>query len=147
MKIRLIIWLTISLVGSIILFSEMWLKLLQWLSPDGLQRYGVFHWGVLGLCILWLWLKRKDITSRMQTARFSLPFILGGLVLLALSIFLPRSDNFLVFLVILGWLGIFTIMLSGIHYTNYSPGDIWLQPDVSHIGDTMAGRVVSSTGY
>lgn len=110
MKIRLIIWFTISLVGSIILFSEMWLKLPQWLSPDGLQRYGVFHWGVLGLCILWLWLKRKDIASRMQTARFSLPFILGGLALLALSIFLPRSDNFLVFLVILGGLGIFIIM-------------------------------------
>ncbi len=112
MQIRLIIWFTISLVGSIILFSEMWLKLPQWLSPDGLQRYGVFHWGVLGLCILWLWLKRKDIASRMQTARFSLPFILGGLALLALSIFLPRSDNFLVFLVILGGLGIFTLMFS-----------------------------------
>lgn len=48
----------------------------------------------------------------MQTAKFSLPFILGGLALLALSIFLPRSDDFLVFLVILGGLGIFTIMFS-----------------------------------
>ena len=48
----------------------------------------------------------------MQTARPSLPFVLVGVALLALSIFLPRSDNFLVFLMLLGWLGIFTIIFN-----------------------------------
>ncbi len=110
MKIRLVIWIAASLAISIIAFGELWLRLPQWLSPDGLQRYGVFHWGVLGLCILWLWLKRKDISPRMQTGRLNPPFILGGVALLALSIFLPRSDDFLVFLMLLGFLGIFTII-------------------------------------
>jgi len=49
----------------------------------------------------------------MRTARFSLPFILTGVALIALSIFLPGSDNFLVFLMLLGWLGIFTIVFTG----------------------------------
>jgi exosortase/archaeosortase family protein len=109
-KTRLIIWLVASLAISIIAFGELWAKLPQWLSPEGLQRYGVFHWGVLGLCILWLWLKRKDIFPRMQTGGLSPPFILGGVALLVLSIFLPGSDAFLVFLMLLGSLGIFTII-------------------------------------
>jgi len=36
------------------------------------------------------------------------PFIILGVFLLALSLFLPRSDSFLVFLMLLGYLGIFT---------------------------------------
>ncbi len=49
----------------------------------------------------------------MQAGRLSLPFILAGVALLALAIFLPRSDDFLVFLMLLGWLGIFTVIFSG----------------------------------
>ena len=33
-------------------FGELWGKLPHWLSPTGLQQHGLFHWGVLGLCIL-----------------------------------------------------------------------------------------------
>lgn len=112
MKIRLIIWLATCLVISIVSFGELWAKLPQWLSPEGLQRYGVFHWGVLGLCILWLWLKRKDILPRMQAARLRLPFVLAGVALLALAILLPRHDDFLVFLMLLGFLGAFSIIFS-----------------------------------
>ncbi len=112
MKIRLIIWFTICLASSIVFFGELWAKLPQWLSPEGLQRHGVFHWGVLGLCILWLWLKRKDILPKMKTAKLSLPFVLIGVALVALSIFLPRSDDFLVFLMLLGWLGVFVMLFS-----------------------------------
>lgn len=112
MRIRLIIWLAACLAISILFFGELWTKLPQWLSPEGLQRHGVFHWGVLGLCILWLGLKRKDILSKMRTSRFSPLLVLTGVALLALSIFLPRSDDFLVFLMLLGWLGVFTIIFS-----------------------------------
>lgn len=112
MKIRLTLWFVACLVISIISFGELWAKLPQWLSPEGLHRYGVFHWGVLGLCLLWLWLKRKDILSRMRTGRLSLPSILVGLALVALAIFLPRSDNFLVFLMLLSFLGVFTIIFN-----------------------------------
>ena len=97
---------------SIVFFWELWPKLLQWLSPAGLQRHGVFHWGVLGLCLLWLWLKRKDLLPKMQSARFSYPFIIAGIVLILLSIFLPRSDDFLVWLMLLGWLGVSAIIFT-----------------------------------
>lgn len=113
MKTRLIIWCAGCLAISVLLFSELWAKLPRWLSPEGLQRHGVFHWGVLGLCILWLWLKRKDILPRMQAHKFSLPFIITGVALLALSVFLPRFDDFLVFLMLLGWLGIFAVVFAG----------------------------------
>ena len=112
MKTRLIIWLTICLASSIIFFGQLWARLPEWLSLEGLQRYGVFHWGVLGLCILWLWLKRRDILPRMETASFSLLFVLIGVALVVLSIFLPRSDDFLVFLMLVGWLGVFAIIFS-----------------------------------
>lgn len=112
LKIRLIICLATCLAVAIIFFNELWTKLPQWLSPEGLKGHGVFHWGVFGLCTLWLWLKKKDILSKMQTARLNLPFILGGVALLALSIFLPKNDDFLVFLMLLSWLGIFTIIFN-----------------------------------
>jgi exosortase/archaeosortase family protein len=38
------------------------------------------------------------------------PFIVLGVCLLALSLFLPRSDSFLVFLMLLGYLGVFTMI-------------------------------------
>ncbi|MFC1892903.1 archaeosortase/exosortase family protein [Chloroflexota bacterium] len=112
MKTRLIIWSAGCLALLIVSFGELWAGLPEWLSPAGLQRYGVFHWGVLGLCILWLWLKRKPVLARMQSGRFRLPFVLIGLALLALSLFLPRPEEFLVFLMLLGFLGIFTIVFS-----------------------------------
>ena len=113
LKIRIAIWLAACLASSILLFNEVWGKLMEWLSPEGLQIYGVFHWGVFALCILWLWLKRKDILAKMRTSRFSLRFILVGLALLALAILLPGSDDFLLFLMLLSYLGIFAIVFSG----------------------------------
>jgi exosortase/archaeosortase family protein len=112
MKVRLVIWAAACLAISIIFFGELWLKLPKWLSPQGLQSYGVFHWAVLCLCVLWLWLKRKDIVPWMRTASLSLSFILAGAALLAMSVFLPRRDELLIFLMLLGWLGSFTIIFS-----------------------------------
>lgn len=107
---KVIIWLIGCLAISIIAFGELWPKLIEWLSPQGLQQHGVFHWGVFGLCLLWLWLKRRDILPAMKDAKPSPRYILVGLVVLALSLFLPRSDDFLIFLMLLGWLSIFTII-------------------------------------
>lgn len=110
LRTRLIIWSAACVAISILLFGELWAKLPEKLSPGGLQRYGVFHWGVLGLCLLWLWLKRKEILPPMQTGGLSRLPMLAGASLLALSIFLPRNDDFLVFLMLTGWLGVFAIM-------------------------------------
>lgn len=110
MRNRVIIWLVGCLAISIIAFGELWPKLFDWLSPQGLQAHGVFHWGVFGLCLLWLWLKRRNILPGMQDDKLSPWCILVGLVLLVLSLFLPRNEDFLVFLLLLGWLGVFTII-------------------------------------
>lgn len=112
MRNRLIIWLVGCLAIAVIVFGELWSKLFEWLSPQGLQVHGVFHWGVLFLCLLWLWLKRRDILPRMRDGRLSLSFALAGAFIVALSLLLPRSDDFLVFLMLLGWLGIFTIVFN-----------------------------------
>jgi len=116
LKSKLVIWFAACLALSILSFPKVWTKLSQWLSPEGLRYHGVFHWGVLGLCLLWLWLKRKDISSKIQASRFSPPFVLIGAVLVVLSLLLPRSDDFLVFLMLLGWLGVFIVIFSQAYF-------------------------------
>lgn len=112
MKTRFLIWAVGCIVVATLFFGELWPKLLEWLSPAGLQRYGVFHWGVLGLCTVLLWLKRKDILSKMQTSKISPVLIVVGLCLLIFSILIPWQDRSFVFPVILGWLGIFIAIFS-----------------------------------
>jgi exosortase/archaeosortase family protein len=48
----------------------------------------------------------------MRAHRLSLPFITAGIALVALSVFLPRSDNFLLFLMLMGWLGLFALLFT-----------------------------------
>lgn len=110
LKIKIAIWLAGCMVIAIIPFNDLWLKLPRWLSPDGLQNYGLFHWGVLGLCGLWLWLKRRDIIPKIREGRPGVLYILAGLSLIALSVTIPKSDYFLVFFLLLGWMGLFTII-------------------------------------
>jgi exosortase/archaeosortase family protein len=110
LKLKLIIWFTACLALSILAFGELWGKFPEWLSPPRLQQNGVSSWGVLGLCFLWLWLKRKQIFSNIPTGWVRSPFIILGVLLLALSLFLPRSDSFLVFLMLLGYLGVFAMI-------------------------------------
>jgi exosortase/archaeosortase family protein len=110
LKLKLIVWFTACLALSILAFGELWGKLPEWLSPPRLQQNGVSSWGVLGLCFLWLWLKRKQVFSNMPMGWVRPPFIILGVLLLALSLFLPRSDSFLVFLMLLGYLGVFAMI-------------------------------------
>jgi hypothetical protein len=51
LKTRLIIWITGCLALSTIAFGELWAKLPRWLSPEGLQQYGVSQWVILALCM------------------------------------------------------------------------------------------------
>jgi exosortase/archaeosortase family protein len=46
----------------------------------------------------------------MNWDKLELRYLLIGVGVLALSLFLPRSEDFLVFLMLLGWLGVFTII-------------------------------------
>lgn len=119
---RLAGWLVVSLVLSLIFFREFWASLGTMLSLDWI--FGQYHagsWGVLGLCGIWLYLKRKEIwkgmkegargknkDSKINFTFFTLSFTLGvGLVVGA--VLMPSSRDYLAFQVLLACLGVFVI--------------------------------------
>jgi len=109
---KLAVWFIVSLALSLIFFREFWASLGAMLSPSWI--FGQHHaapWGVLGLCAIWLWLKRKQIRSDME-ARQNLVFIPLGLALVIGAILMPASQDFVVFQVLLASLGVFVILFS-----------------------------------
>jgi len=67
---RLGLWLVLSLALSLVFFGEFWASLGTMLSPDWIfSEHHAAPWGVLGLCLIWLWLKRRENSI--------LPFALG----------------------------------------------------------------------
>ena len=94
---KLALWFFISLALSLIFFQEFWASLGKMLSPDWI--FGQQHaapWGVLALCFIWLWLKRKELRQEMKQ-RVSLIFIIPGVALIMGAIVMPSSLEFLVF--------------------------------------------------
>jgi len=109
LNLRLAAWLGVSIAFSLIFFLRFWPTLRAMLSPGWI--FGNHHaapWGVLGLCIIWLYLKRKEIWRGMQPGQ-SLTFMLLGLALVVGAVLMPYSREFLVFQVILVWLGVFVV--------------------------------------
>lgn len=112
---KLLLWLGVSLAISFLFFSRHWASLAAMLSPNWiLGQHHAAPWGVLTLCSIWLYLKRKEIGRGMNLrAKFnfafcSLNFMLGvGLVVGAILI--PFSLDYLVFKLLLVWLGTFVI--------------------------------------
>ncbi len=81
------------------------------LSLDWL--FGQHHaapWGVLGLCGIWLCLKRKEVWREMNLRSSLVFFVPLGLALVAGAILLPVSQDFLVSQVLLASLGVFVIV-------------------------------------
>ena len=108
--VRLTIWFLTSLALSFIFFREFWASIGTMLSLDWIfGQSGIAPWGVLGLCGLWLWLKRKQISSEMKLKQ-SLAFIPLGLALVIGAILMPPSQDYLVFQVLLAFLGVFIIL-------------------------------------
>ncbi len=109
LNFRLAAWLGVSIAFSLLFFLRFWPILRAMLSPDWV--FGQYHaapWGVLTLCSIWLYLKRKEIWRGMQLGQ-SLVFIPVGLALVVGAVLMPHSREFLVFQVIMVWLGIFAI--------------------------------------
>ncbi len=107
--VKLALWFLISLALSLIFFQDFWASLNTMLSPDWL--FGQQHaasWGVLALCFIWLWLKSKVIWQEMNR-RMSFAFTIPGAALVIGAIFMPSSQDFLAFQVLLTSLGIFVI--------------------------------------
>ena len=112
LPVKLAVWFIVSLALSLIFFREFWASLGAMLSPDWI--FGQHHaapWGVLGLCAIWLWLKRKQIRSDMEV-RQNLISIPLGLALVIGAILIPPSQDFMVFQVLLASLGVFVILFS-----------------------------------
>lgn len=121
--VKLAAWSGISLAISLIFFPEFWTSLGTMLSLDWV--FGQYHaapWGVLGLCGIWLYLKRKEVwqdisksaegenkDSKTNLALRFLNYTLG-LALVAGAILIPPSQHFLVFQVLLASLGVFTVL-------------------------------------
>ena len=108
--LRLSMWFLISLVISLVFFREFWTSLGTMLSPDWI--FGQHHaapWGMLGLCGIALWLKRRKLWQEM-TLRANLVFILPGVALVVGAIFIPSNQDFLVFQVLLASLGVFVLL-------------------------------------
>ena len=107
---KLLLWLVLSLVLSLVFFREFWASLPTMLSLDWV--FGQHHaapWGVLTLCLIFLWLKRKKVWSRMGN-NLRLAFIPLGLVLIAGAVLMPSSQDYLIFQVLLASLGVFIIL-------------------------------------
>ena len=109
LKARLTLWLLASVILSVIFFRKFWLALPGMLSPERvLGQNQASPWGVLTLCFLFLWLKRKQVRDRMQPGPAFI-FIPVGLALTAGAILMPVSPDFQVFQVLLVYLGVFVI--------------------------------------
>jgi len=137
---KLGLWLLISLALSLIFFQEFWASLGTMLSLDWI--FGQHHaspWGVLALCLIWLYLKRKEVwremlenrqVKRLQVGRLegrggercepykpsnfmnlqTFKLVLVGLALVVGAILVPPSRDFLVFQVLLASLGVFVVV-------------------------------------
>ena len=106
---KLGLWLLLSLILSVIFFRDFWASLPVMLSPSWvLGQYHASLWGVLALCLIFLWLKRKEVGRGMSQKR-SLAFIPVGLALIAGAVLIPSSRDYLVFSVLLASLGVFVI--------------------------------------
>ncbi|MFC2013228.1 exosortase/archaeosortase family protein [Chloroflexota bacterium] len=117
--VRLGLWLALSLAVSLVFFQEFWASLGRMISPDWV--FGQHHaapWGVLGLCVIWLWLKRREMGLgagfkgaglRASLSRYS-PGVALGIGLIAGAVLMPVTDAYMVFQVLLASLGVFVII-------------------------------------
>ncbi|MBM4432393.1 MAG: exosortase/archaeosortase family protein [Chloroflexi bacterium] len=108
--VRIGLWLAVSLVLSLVFFKEFWAKLGTMLSPEWIfEQHHAAGWGILALCAIWLYLKRKEI-SRNMSLGLQPVFIPLGLALIVGAILMPTTQNYLVFQVLLAALGVFIII-------------------------------------
>jgi exosortase/archaeosortase family protein len=115
---KLVLWLIICIITSVIFFHDFWANIGTLLSFSYLQQYGVYPWFVLFLCFVWLWQKRAEISVKMSTEKIyaSPPFIILGLALFGLALLLPSASKFIVFQLLLACIGIFTILFGAAVY-------------------------------
>jgi len=105
MKVRWGLWLLFSVTLSLLAYRDsVESVVVALLSPAVVVQQRMVHsWGVLVLCLLWLWVKRKSIRTDMAAGP-SFPYVALGLAYLGVSSYLFAPGALL-----LGVLGVFTI--------------------------------------
>jgi len=123
---KVMLWFCLAIVLSLVFFREFWASLGTMLSPDWIfGQANAYLWGVLVMCLIWLYLKRKEVWRGMlegsQVRRLEgwgwnfinfqtfKPLNLLGLGLVAVAVLMPSSEDFLIFQVLLASLGVFVI--------------------------------------
>ncbi|MBM2824988.1 MAG: Transrane exosortase (Exosortase EpsH) [Dehalococcoidales bacterium] len=107
---KLALWLLLSIMLSLIFFRKSLTGLPAMLSPDWvLGQYHASGWGVLAVCLVVLWLKRKEMWQGMSREG-SLIVIPIGLALIAGALLMPSSQDYLVFQLLLASLGVFVTL-------------------------------------
>ena len=109
---KLVLWVIICIITSVIFFYDFWANIGTLLSLSYLQQHGVYPWFVLFLCFVWLWQKRAKISEKMSIEKIYArpPFIILGLTLFGLALLLPSASKCIVFQLLLACAGIFTIL-------------------------------------
>lgn len=101
---RLGLWLVVCLAIALLFFRDFWAAVPGLLNAEALHRSGVYGWGILGVCLFWLFLKKDQIHRRMKSSTPSVPYALSGVVLAGVAYLLPASS---VFVNVLRMLGVF----------------------------------------
>lgn len=109
MRFRLVFWAVATTLLAVLVAGENWPRLKATLSYGYIVAgHHAAPWGVLGLCLLWLYLQRKKIRAAMDQG--SAPFFfLFGLGLGGVSFFIPAPVDFLLLKVFTASLGIFAL--------------------------------------
>jgi exosortase/archaeosortase family protein len=115
---KLAVWLVLSLAISVIFFQDFWAALPHLLSPDYILKWHASPWGILGLCVIFLIIKRKEVnleagfTIKSFRTNLSCTILssLIGIGLITGAVLIPSSDDNLIFSVLLSTLGVFVVI-------------------------------------
>jgi len=110
LKIKLTLWAAASAFLAVLTAVEGWPAFKANLS-HGYTAF-VYHlapWGVLVLCVLWLYLKRRQIMAAVA-GPVTVAFTAAGLGIIALTRFIPAAPDFLLLKAIAVSLGVYTAL-------------------------------------
>ena len=108
---KLGIWLLLSLLLTCIFFRDFWTSLPLLLSPAWIANFHVAQWGVLVICLVFLWFKRKGVNLQAASGLPSLALrFVVGVTLVAGAILIPPLQDYLLLKVLLACLGVFVMI-------------------------------------
>jgi exosortase/archaeosortase family protein len=112
---KLGIWLLLYLVISLVFLRGPWAQLREVLNPDYLFSFNTSPVGVLLLCLIFLFVKRGQVNlnarfefgARSSAALSYTANMALGATVVAATILMPSSEQFVIFRLVLGALGAF----------------------------------------